>query len=132
MKRSREEHIIAEVEHAFKRHCAVQEEPEEPSHNKRKRADDVAPVHKRTKRKHRASSDELRNCIVGLVELVRKRQRRELELLAQLAAAHEQVRRLGARNEAQGSHIQHLQNTLTMRCSVEPWQGKDLKNYGIY
>ena len=39
MKRAREEHIIAEVEHAFKRHCAVRQEPEEPSHNKRKRAD---------------------------------------------------------------------------------------------
>ena len=130
-KRSREEEIIADVEHAFKRHCAVQQESDEPTH-KRKRADDVAPAQKRLKRKHRASSDELRNCIVGLVELVRKRQRGEQVLLAQLAAAHEQVRRLGARNEAQGSHIQHLQNTLTMRCSVEPWQGKDFVNYAIY
>ena len=132
MKRSREESIIAEVEYAFKRHCAVHQEFGEPSHNKRKRADDVAPVHKRYKRKHRASDEELRQCIVGLVAIVRKRQQKEQELLAQLAEAREHVLQLSARNGVQGRHIQHLQNILSMRSNAEPWTGKDLKNHCVF
>ena len=131
-KRSREESVIAEVEHAFKRHCAVRHELEQPSHNKRKRDDDDAPVYKRLKRKHRANDEELRQCILGLVGLVRKRQKSEQVLLAQLAGAREQVRQLSARNEAQGRHIQHLQDTLTMRCQTEPWHEKDFVNYAVY
>ena len=132
MKRSRDEEIIAEVEHAFKRHCSMRRAPDEPSDNKRKRDDDDAPVYKRLKRKHRANDEELRQCILGLVGIVRKRQKSEQVLLAQLAGAREQARQLSARNEAQGRHIQHLQDTLTMRCHKEPWQGTEFKIHEVY